>query len=794
MKNTFQLLILFLLSISVSAQNANRKFEGFKETNNTLEISVSDGTYRICAYSDKIIETSFIPKGETFNPKSHAVDLIAKPSIYKISENGNSLSFSTDGISATITKSPFQISYSYKNKPLISEKNGYTKKDSTEILDFNINTTETLYGGGARALGMNRRGNRLQLYNRAHYGYGDRAELLNFTIPVVLSSQIYAIHFDNAPIGFLDFDSKKNNTLAYGTISGRKTYQVMASDSWTDLIDSYTYLTGKQPMPPRWTFGNLSSRFGYRSQTEAETTIKKFRDEKIPVDAIIFDLYWFGKEVKGTMGNLEIDRDNFMNLEKMVEDFNKSGVKTVLITEPFVLTTSKRWNEAVSKNILATDDNGKPFTYDFYFGNTGLIDIFSKKGHDWFWNIYKELAETGVAGVWGDLGEPEVHPSALRHATGTADEVHNIYGHNWAKLVFDGYKKDFSNQRPFILMRSGYSGSQRYGMIPWSGDVGRSWGGLKSQLEISLQMGMQGLGYMHSDLGGFAGENVDNELYVRWLQYGVFQPVFRPHAQESVPPEAVYREPKTKELAKKAIELRYKLLGYNYTLAFDNNQKGTPLMRPLLFDEPNNEKVFAISDEYFWGDNFLIAPVTEAGQKQKDVYFPAGSAWFNFYSDKKYDGSTTETIDLVEEYIPTFVRAGSFIPMVDLVQTTKDYSTKHFELHYYHDTKVSASDGKLYNDDGQTPDAYEKGRYEILHFKSELQSDFLTIEIKNEKGSELFEQDRRIKLIVHNINDKPKKIKVDGKKAKFRLDKNKNVLAVDVKFDRNQYKTITIQF
>src|SRR5690606_652389 len=129
--------------------------------------------------------------------------------------------------------------------------------------------------------------------------------------------------------------------------------------------------------------------------------------------------------------------------------------------------------EAASQGILATDAAGKPATYEFYFGNTGLIDIFKPKGREWFWNIYKDLANKGAAGVWGDLGEPEVHPSWVRHATGTANEVHNIYGAEWAKLIADGYKKDFPNVRPFILMRSGYSGSQRFGMIPWSGDVNR---------------------------------------------------------------------------------------------------------------------------------------------------------------------------------------------------------------------------------------------------------------------------------------------------------------------------------
>ena len=219
-------IILFLLISSISfAQNANRKYLNFKKTSTALEINTSDGKYILSAYSSKVIETSFIPNGEVFNPESHAVVLTPKKGNAKITDSKNSIRFATKGIIATIEKSPFKISYSYKNKALLSEKNGYTKKDSTEILDFNLESSEVLYGGGARALGMNRRGNRLQLYNRAHYGYETRSELMNFTMPLVFSSKIYAVHFDNAPIGYLDLDSKKENTLAYETISGRKTYR-----------------------------------------------------------------------------------------------------------------------------------------------------------------------------------------------------------------------------------------------------------------------------------------------------------------------------------------------------------------------------------------------------------------------------------------------------------------------------------------------------------------------------------------------------------------------------------------
>ncbi len=761
-----QLLIFLFISSCCIAQNPNRKYISHKWKNNVLEIKTSDGSYRIKPYSDKIIETSFIPNGETFNPNSHAVVKTAEKVKTEFVKNDNSLVLHTKGITVIVNKSPMQIVYNSKKELLFSEKLGYSKIDSTETLSFNLNSSETLYGGGARALGMNRRGNRLQLYNRAHYGYETKAELMNFCIPMVLSSKLYAVHFDNAAIGYLDLDSKKDNTLSYETISGRKTYQVIVGDSWEDLISNYTDLTGKQPLPPRWAFGNFSSRFGYHTQEEVENTIRKFQEEKIPVDAIILDLYWFGKSIKGTMGNLEWDKDNFPNPSKMISDLNAKGVKTILITEPFILTTSSKWQEAVNKNILVHDKFGKPATWDFYFGNTSIVDIFKPEGKDWFWNEYKKLINQGVGGLWGDLGEPEVFPSNAVTAAGKADEVHNIYGHNWAKLVADGYQKDFPNQRPFILMRAGYSGSQRFGMIPWSGDVSRSWGGLQSQVEIALQMGMQGMAYMHSDLGGFAGDYFDNELYLRWLQYGVFQPIFRPHAQEEVASEVARKDIITKAKAKKSVELRYQLLPYNYTLGFENSTKGTPLMKPLFFEEPTNEKLRNEKESYLWGNDFLVKPITKSGMTATEVYFPKSSNWYDFNSGKKYQGGTTENVTVVEEYIPVFVRGGAFIPMIKTIQNTSEYSLNNFDLHFYFDEKVATSSGKLYNDDGMTANDFGKGAYEMLHFNSTNKNNVLTLKLTAESGKVFISTDKTVSVMIHHIH--AKRIFVNGEEQVYK--------------------------
>ncbi len=776
-------LVTLLAAAPAFAQNAARQLESFAANGNTLEIAVSDGRYLIKPYSATVVETTFIPKGEQDDPRSHAVVLAPVDVAATVKDSATQVELVTPGITVTVDKKPFRIAYRYKGQPLVAEKAGYGRKagqDGLEAIEFALADGEALYGAGARAVGMNRRGNRFQLYNKADYGYGNRSQLLNFTMPVALSSKRYAIHFDNPATGWLDFDSRKDGTLRYEVTGGRKTYQVIAGDAWADVMANYTSLTGRQPLPPRWAFGNFASRFGYRSEAEARATVAKFAAEKIPLDAIVLDLYWFGKEVKGTMGNLAWDKRSFPDPQGMMKDFASQGVKTILITEPFVLTTSQRWDEAVAQKALATRADGAPYTYDFYFGNTGLVDLTSSAGRDWFWNIYKDLAQQGVGGWWGDLGEPEVHPSDLRHAGGSADQVHNVYGHEWARLIADGYRKDFPGQRPFILMRAGYSGSQRFGMIPWSGDVGRSWGGLQSQMEIALQMGMQGMGYMHSDLGGFAGPVLDDELYARWLQYGVFQPIFRPHAQEEVAPEPVYRAPRAKQLAAEAVRLRYALLPYNYTTAFDNNQTGLPLMRPVLFEDSGSESnvdTGTIATTYLWGDSFLVAPVTQAGATRKEVYFPnKGAAWFDFFSGERHRGGILETVDVVAAHIPVFVRAGAFVPMTQPVQSTKDYSTARIDLHYWHDDTVKQAAGKLYDDDGTTAGAFEAGKYELARFASRYDAGRLRIGIATETGKDYAAKPRAYTLHVHNVAARPRAVTVDGKPLAYRWDGKRRVL------------------
>lgn len=749
----------------LNAQQTERQYKGWKDLGNKFEIAVSDGKYLIQPMNEKIFHVTFYPEGNDVKDYSYAADLEPEKIATIVTENNESLVLDTkQGIDVLVKFNPFNISYTYNGKPLLAETTGYVEADSSWMINLGITSNEVLYGGGARVLGMDRRGNRLQLYNRAHYGYETRSELMNYTLPLVLSSKIYAVLFDNAGLGFLDLDSKQTNTLSYESYSGTPNYYVIAGDDWFDLVSQYTLLTGRQPLPPRWALGNFSSRFGYHTQKETEKTVELFFKENIPLDAVIIDIYWFGKEIKGEMGNLSWYSDSFPSPVDMIKKFEKKGVKTILVTEPFILTTSNRWKEAVTNDVLAKNSKGEPYTFDFYFGNTGLIDLYKPEAREWFWNIYKDLTLQGVAGWWGDLGEPEVHPADIIHAIGTGNDIHNAYGHEWAKLIYEGYEKDFPDTRPFILMRAGYAGSQRYGMIPWSGDVSRSWGGLVPQPEIALQMGMQGIAYMHSDLGGFGGgDSIDDELYVRWLQYGVFQPIFRPHAQEQIPPEPVYQSYRTKLFAKQAIDLRYRLLPYNYSLAFRNSTLGYPLMTPLFFHEHDNPMLLTYDSAYMWGDAFLVSPIKRSNAIYQEIYFPKGNTWIDFFTNIPYEGGKTIEFPLSLNNIPVFVKGGSFIPMSMEAKSTASYSLDEFEMHYYADPLESSSSYSLYNDDGSTPDAFVKEEYELINFSATDNGSKLTIAMQKVTKDEIFaKKTHNIKFYIHNLAMRPSSIMVNG--------------------------------
>jgi len=721
------------------------------------------------------------------NKKANDVELV---------ETETTLILKLNNIAAHVDKATHAISYSVNGKIVAKEQGGLSISSKGVSLSFALDKNEKLYGGGQRVLGMDRRGHSMPLYNKAHYGYTTSSNQMYFGLSAVMSSKNYSVLFDNTASGELDIGKTNSDELLFKAQGGRASYIMVLGENLKDTVTNTVAVTGKQPLPPRWLLGNFASRFGYKSQNEVMDVIDAFNTQDIPVDAVVLDLYWFGKDIKGHMGNLSWDTVAFPEPEKMISELRAQDVKTVLITEPFILTTSKQWDSAVANNALAQNDDGAPYTFDFYFGNTGLVDVFSEAGQDWFWQYYEKLAAQGVAGWWGDLGEPEVHPDDIQHMWQSTKvsgaEVHNAYGHQWAKTVYNNLTELQPDTRPFVLMRSGFLGSQRYGMVPWTGDVSRSWGGLKPQVELALQMSVFGMAYTHSDLGGFAGgETFDPELYTRWLQFGTFSPVFRPHAQDNIAPEPIFHADPVKSIARKFIQLRYDMLPYNYSLAFENALYGTPLMRPLAMAYGESDW-FENADSYLWGDGLLVSPVTSANQAEWPTLLPEG-VWFDFFSDTKYQGGQTVNYPLSQDNYPVWVKAGSFMPMTKGLSRTEQFDARKIEMHYWHDNSVNSSSYTYYEDDGKNPASVKKGLYTKLLLNASVDENAaLTLTLDSEGSYIGMPKQRDITYVVHGLSEKPQSVSLDGRSVPVMWDEKGKTLSLAISCDYQQSVKVVI--
>lgn len=498
----------------------------------------------------------------------------------------DAIEFLHDCYRVIIQKNPLRVSYQRDGRPVVEEAGGAFEQlgaaGGTGV-SFRLGPDEHLYGTGSRALPLDRRGRQLSLYNEAHYGYQDGEPTLNATLPTVLSSRGYMLFFDHHTAGTLDLGATRPDVLEYRGEGLRGLgYFIVAGDTYAEILSRYTTLTGRQPLPPRWGLGLIQSRFGYRSETELYQVARRMRQAGFPLDGLVLDLYWFGGTTR--QGDFSWDAANFPNPKRLTRRLDSLGIKTVLISEPYVMRTSRHDALVRQRGLVERDASGQPHTVaSFWAGPATLLDMYRPGTRRWLWEQYARLHQDGVRGWWTDLGEPENHPADMHSDGGPTRRAHNGYGQRWASILSEGYARHYPEERLLNLARSGWAGMQRHAVFPWSGDVSRSWAGLQAQVPIMLSMGLGGVGYMHSDAGGFAQGTPDPELYARWLQLAAFGPVLRPHGSGEIAPEPYWWPPATQAAVREAVRLRYQLLPYLYSLAWENTQTGTPLARPLNF-------------------------------------------------------------------------------------------------------------------------------------------------------------------------------------------------------------------
>jgi len=769
----------------------NRKYLGYSLQNGILTVMTDHGTLQVAFYTPKIAEIKNFKSSTLVPDSSEAIILSPEKSIASLQKTDSNLIFSTDSLEVVIDKDPVKVQFVYHGDTLLSEGRGYFERTDNDGLQFNMSPKEHFYGLGERAID-NLRGKRFELFNQAHYNYQIGEPNLNFSVPMLLSSKKYLLFFDNHEKGYADMGKTTRDQLEFGAIGGLMKYVFIAGYSYPDLYRSYGKLTGTQPLPPRWALGNLQSRMAYRTQQETDSIVRLMQEKHFPIDAIILDFYWFGDSIKGTMGRLAWYKPNWPHPEKMIAQFRKEGVKTILITEPYILDTLKNFHIADSLGIFATDSLGKTYVNnEFYFGPGALIDIFKPEARQWFWKQYQKQMKISIAGWWGDLGEPESHPFDQYCVNGSAWQIHNIYGFYWEKMIFDNYRKHYPQRRLFDLNRAGYAGSQRFSVFPWSGDVSRSWGGIQAQLPIMLHMSLSGMPFIHADAGGFAQGVRDDTLYTRWLQFACFSPILRPHGSD-IPSEPVFFNDTTQRIVRYFMDERYRLLPYLYTTVWQAHKDGTPIIRPLFFDFPNDSVTYSVMDEYMWGNDFLVAPILHKKAKQRRIYLPEGT-WYDWWTSQKWKGGRWISVPVRLQTIPVFVKAGAFIPMVKAVESTDDYSSKDLTIRFYPAGKGISSGGQMYEDDGKTFGTYEKGEYELLRFQNVSGKTFLFSRTGKQYEGMPLARNVKFKIMAVQMPEKAEfRMTVGGKSRKIRhkeagnrqepgwyYDKDKKCIVVD---------------
>ncbi|MET3436772.1 alpha-D-xyloside xylohydrolase [Sphingomonas sp. 1185] len=542
-------------------------------------------------------------------------------------------------------------------------------------------------------------------------------------VPFMVTDKGYAILWDN-PSAATVSPGLMNATKFQSNVGERVSFFVIAGKTADELYAGYARLTGATPLPPKAAFGLIQSKARYETQGQLTEIADGYRSRGLPLDIMVLDWFYWTR-----MGQLDIDRTAFPDPAGMNAHLKSMGMRSIISIWPRFERESRWFDTLAAKGWLMKDKDGKPVDgLPIRSDRAGaLIDSTNPEAREWFWGkIRDNIFSNGFDYAWLDETEPDLVPEGHFFAIGSGDRYRNVYPLLHTASVADGSARDRPTMRNVILCRAAYLGTQANGCLFWSSDVQSNWEALKRQVPAGLGMTASGIAYWSSDTGGWQWPNgpepqapvlVDPagatamapsyrdypELFVRWFQYNAFTPTLRIHGQR--PGTALWDYGKAAEpILANSLRLRYALMPYIYALGRKTNQSGAPFMRALFMDFPNDPVVKTLGDEYMFGPAFLVAPVTEQGQTARRVYLPAGTDWYDWWTDKRYTGGQWIEAAAPIDHIPLFVRAGSIVPMgVQVPSTATAQSLESIRVYPGRDASFI-----LYDDDGTT-NAYRTG-------------------------------------------------------------------------------------
>ena len=532
-------------------------------------------------------------------------------------------------------------------------------------------------------------------------------------------------------------DNTRNQMRWWGEMQDMIDYYFIAGSSMDDVIKGYRSLTGKCPVMPKWAMGYWQSREKYNTSDEVLSTIAEYRKRHIPLDNIVIDwLHW----PEDSWGCHEFDRKRFPDPKGMVDSIHDSHAKVMISVWPKFYETTEHFKEFDKKGWMyrqAITDSIRDWVGPGYMGS--FYDAYSPEARKLFWGQMRDhYYPLGFDAWWMDASEPNIRdctdiqyrkdlcgPTAL----GPSAKYFNAYALMNAEAIYNGQRGVNPDKRVFLLTRSGFAGQQRYSTATWSGDIATRWEDMKAQISAGLNFAMSGVPYWTMDIGGFCVEdryvaaqrlyektgqvNDDlkewRELNTRWFQFGAFAPLYRAHGQW--PLREIYNLAPEGDPAYESMtyytRLRYRLMPYIYSLAGATYFDDATIMRPMVMDFTADVVTKDISDQFMMGKAIMAAPVTTYGARERKVYFPQGSMWYDFYTGKKTNGGQFAVVDAPYERMPLYVRSGSILPTGPDMEWCNEKPTDKLNIYVF-----AGEDGDfvMYEDEGDNYN-YEKGKY-----------------------------------------------------------------------------------
>ncbi|MDE6846873.1 MAG: glycoside hydrolase family 31 protein [Lachnospiraceae bacterium] len=572
-------------------------------------------------------------------------------------------------------------------------------------------------------------GDKTGVLNKRHYEYEnwnsdipdpheDSFKSLYKSIPFFITLKqkgVYGIFYDNTFKSYFNFGKENDGYYSFGSDSGNLDYYFIGGNTMPDIVAGYTYLTGRMPLPQKWTLGYHQSRWGYDSEETFRDIAGKLKSSRIPCDAIHFDIDYMERYKVFTW-----DTTRFADAKTLLSDFKKQGIKAVTIIDPGVKVEKDypMYEEGIAADYYAKTPDGETYVNAVWPGDAVYPDFGNPAVRKWWGEHLRFYTELGVAGVWNDMNEPASFNGPLPDDVVFTDEdrpsshaeIHNVYGHNMAKATYEGWK-NLTGKRPFVITRACYSGSQKYATA-WTGDNQSLWTHLRMAIPQQCNLGLSGMPFIGTDIGGF-GADTTPELMARWVQVGCFSPLFRNHCAKG----CMNQEPwlfgeEVLSIYRRYVELRYSLLPYFYDLCRVCEQTGLPVIRPLVLHYEDDTNVRNMNDEFLVGESLLVAPVVEQGATKRLVYLPKG-IWYDYWTHREYQGGQYYIVDAPLDVCPIFVKAGAIIPKAPAQMYTDEISNPELIL------DVWPGDGSYvhYQDNGEDF-AYRDGAYNEYLFEN----------------------------------------------------------------------------